>query len=727
MLPEGDKPGSQGRWWWYLLLALVLLSRLLALPGQPWEQDEALFAAAAFDTNLVEHRPHPPGFPLWVAVGKLGLLLLGDPLITLQVVSALASVATVMLLAAGWGATLDCRALGIWAGLLYAFSPGVWFHAPRAFSTTPALALAVAALLLWRRPGLGWLLAGAAVAGAALLVRPILAPPLLVAAVAAVLLRRERVAGVLAAAATGAVTLGLGFAPLVWDAGGPARFLDSVTGHGSAHGGALHLASWQIADLGLVKALGGLVPALLALPLIVLGWWIWRRSQPATAWWWLVTTATMAGWLVLAHNRTYPRYTLPLLALLSGPAVQGVARLVGSARRTGVVVAVISMVAAVWTLPAMTTQASQTFPPLRALYAAQTVADANTIIVDGALSPFTDLLTLSRRGNRSMLWRPLLASGRIPLSAVRGPWIYVWAEGTPSAFIPAPYPEPVEYACLDPRLAALSQQRYLVTRTSRGGGIILDPETPIRERSGEVRVHDQITLLVQPVTPGSWLGVVLEVVDSAAELELTGAGIRAGYRGTLEPGWHPLHIRLRPRHRAAATLRPRITIRRHGSGSGKVLLNRIWINDPAGNNTPAAISVHRQADRHDGLVVGHGFYDLEQFGKPARPGRWTGTEAKISLPAGQGQLAVSLCAPRPGAAQVELSCRAERWQRSVEITGAWQEQIVPVTGRHGRVTLRLTTANPLNPSRDIPGAADSRDLGVVLGEIRFIPAAPANP
>lgn len=57
----------------------VALSRLLLLPDGPWEQDEALFAVGVLDFDVTRHRPHPPGFPGWIALGRLLHPFVGDP------------------------------------------------------------------------------------------------------------------------------------------------------------------------------------------------------------------------------------------------------------------------------------------------------------------------------------------------------------------------------------------------------------------------------------------------------------------------------------------------------------------------------------------------------------------------------------------------------------------------------------------------------------------------
>src|SRR5258705_1627819 len=73
-------------------LVLVGLVRLLTRPFGLWEYDEFLFTAGVERFDPVAHRPHPPGYPLLIGLGKLFRFVFGDPfhaLVALAVVSSL--------------------------------------------------------------------------------------------------------------------------------------------------------------------------------------------------------------------------------------------------------------------------------------------------------------------------------------------------------------------------------------------------------------------------------------------------------------------------------------------------------------------------------------------------------------------------------------------------------------------------------------------------------------
>ncbi len=47
---------------------VVALSRLVAVSRSLWDWDEALFCLAIGEYDVTQHHPHPPGFPLYVAM-----------------------------------------------------------------------------------------------------------------------------------------------------------------------------------------------------------------------------------------------------------------------------------------------------------------------------------------------------------------------------------------------------------------------------------------------------------------------------------------------------------------------------------------------------------------------------------------------------------------------------------------------------------------------------------
>ena len=66
--------------------AIVLISRLATMPKTFWEGDELLFAAAVQKFDPWSSRPHPPGYPLYVGLGKF-FALFADPFAALVTIS----------------------------------------------------------------------------------------------------------------------------------------------------------------------------------------------------------------------------------------------------------------------------------------------------------------------------------------------------------------------------------------------------------------------------------------------------------------------------------------------------------------------------------------------------------------------------------------------------------------------------------------------------------------
>src|SRR3954454_14611932 len=94
---------------WLLAGATLLaaVSRLLAVARTPWDWDELLFMQALDRYDVAAHRPHPPGFPLYILAAKIVRKLgCGDchALQALGVVAAMAIVPAMFFL---------CRALGM--------------------------------------------------------------------------------------------------------------------------------------------------------------------------------------------------------------------------------------------------------------------------------------------------------------------------------------------------------------------------------------------------------------------------------------------------------------------------------------------------------------------------------------------------------------------------------------------------------------------------------------
>lgn len=159
----------------WLLTLVIAATRWPAVSRTLWDWDEALFALALRDYDVVAHHPHPPGFPLFIALARaLAKLIPLDEFHALQSVTVFASlfVFPAMFFLARELRFSAMTSMG--AGLLLAFFPNVWFFGGTAFSDVPSLVLALlaSALLLRGRRSDASLLLGAVVLGIAAGFRP---------------------------------------------------------------------------------------------------------------------------------------------------------------------------------------------------------------------------------------------------------------------------------------------------------------------------------------------------------------------------------------------------------------------------------------------------------------------------------------------------------------------------------------------------------------------------
>jgi hypothetical protein len=202
---------------------LVLVSRIVTMPRTFWESDELLFAGAVRNFDPWSSHPHPPGYPLYVGLGKLFNLVAPDPFLALRALSIVSCVIGFLALFGAFCRVLRDDDLAVCGALLFYFSSAVLVHGTLPLSDSPAvmfLALMLYAATFFpdeatQRTAIGLGLAASAAIG----VRPQLAivvVPLLIA-----LLVWTRDARKIAAGAVSFGVLSIAwFAPLMDAAGG---------------------------------------------------------------------------------------------------------------------------------------------------------------------------------------------------------------------------------------------------------------------------------------------------------------------------------------------------------------------------------------------------------------------------------------------------------------------------------------------------------------------------
>jgi hypothetical protein len=181
-----------------LAIAAVYLASHLALLAPSLEDIDSInFALGLRHFDVAAHQPHPPGYPVYIALGKTSKVIVDGLAPSLGVVRRDSLALAVWSPLAGAAAliaafsvlrSISTASMALWATALLAVSPLFWLTGSRPMSDMSGLALALAAqaLLLRGREDTRALIAGALIAGLAVGVRvqtACLTLPLLVLAV----------------------------------------------------------------------------------------------------------------------------------------------------------------------------------------------------------------------------------------------------------------------------------------------------------------------------------------------------------------------------------------------------------------------------------------------------------------------------------------------------------------------------------------------------------------
>ena len=168
---------------WLAALALIVLAAHLAFLSPTLEDIDSInFALGVREFDVARHQPHPPGAPVFVALGKVTTPIgrtagvRGAESRALSLWSALSGAALVPLVFLLCSATDGDRRRAFWVSVLSVCAPLAWFTAARPMSDMTGLALAVAsqalAVRVWAGSGgQGTLVAAGFLAGIAAGVR----------------------------------------------------------------------------------------------------------------------------------------------------------------------------------------------------------------------------------------------------------------------------------------------------------------------------------------------------------------------------------------------------------------------------------------------------------------------------------------------------------------------------------------------------------------------------
>lgn len=717
--------------WLPLLSVVLLLSRLAFLAPTLGDVDSTNFARALerFDPSL--HQPHPPGYPLYVGLGKLLSLASDSPARTLAALSSLSQALLLLPLLALFSGLAGSPARAAAATLVTLASPVLWFNGARPMSDSTGLLFVVVAqaLLVASIDGRRTLGAASLLVGLAPGVRLqslLLTLPLWALALGRAS-GRERARGVLLGAAG---TL-LWLAPVVVASGGPRAYLHAFTDtmrqaaasepllvdltlNRAAH------AAWRV----FVSPWVSPVLAALVLGLSAIGLAALARRPRALGLALLAFAPYLAAHLLLQHVDTI-RYTLlyvPLFGLLAAEGAVALGRRALPRVPEPALAAAGSLALAVWsaalTLPALRAYAGTASPPVAALEEVGRLLASEDYVVTGHYIFGDYLRGLDEQAER--LQSP-------PGGAARGLGEY-WLGGGSKHVLFVGDPARTDLQSIDPA-ARRSLGRWswpfradlFITgsRPSRAELIRIDPPrwfagkgfllsleagripelAGLPERRAYLRPSAEPSFLMlsgEPVGPSA---------QYTADLELDGRPL--GSFPCLEPVARGLQLEPADIGRGYREL----VVRTHRAGVAE--------------GAPFALKGLAYGSLEAAALVPAGGWFYPETDEEERPFRWTSTRAVslVHVPAGGARLTIAGRAPveyvGAGARLVLAADGAEAAHAVVE-GGAFRLELLLPPGGSAFREVTLSTDRTFVPDR-VQRNGDRRKLGLRVYELAIAP------
>jgi len=110
-----------------LLSILIVITRIPFVSKYLYEWDSVNYALGFENFNILNHQPHPPGYILYIGLGKVLNMLFNDPNNTMIFISILFSILTATLIYF-LAKEMFSRKIAIIASLLLVFNPLFWYY-----------------------------------------------------------------------------------------------------------------------------------------------------------------------------------------------------------------------------------------------------------------------------------------------------------------------------------------------------------------------------------------------------------------------------------------------------------------------------------------------------------------------------------------------------------------------------------------------------------------------
>jgi len=384
---------------------LVLLVRIITAPRTPWENDEFLFAEAVRKFDPSRYHPHPPGFPLFVLLGKAFAVVTHDPWRALVVLNIVLAPIGFIALTRALRRWIDDEQTAVAASLIYFLSTAMLVHGPLALSDAAAMTFVCLALAAISAPDDGVHERSAILTGlwtsAAIGTRPpLLIPiaPLLIIALVRMRTMRQRIACIIA---FGFLSL-MWFLPLLEATGGWDGFVLYQTkqvAYFATHDAAMSrgtFTSAQIALRFLIHPWGSKYLTLPLLILIALGAVrfvrSWRPLLPLIAF----TAVQIVFELGSMDPADAARYSLPIMIAFALAAAFGLAQIARSAHVPFVPIAgalLFALGSAVYVGGILMPRMTGPSPPAAAAQYVKSTFPPNTIVLfDHSMRPAVESL-----------------------------------------------------------------------------------------------------------------------------------------------------------------------------------------------------------------------------------------------------------------------------------------------------------------------------------------------